>query len=82
MDVIGINVHLRAMKLQPGGSVVVRDYGVNDYAMIRFGRGAKLADRFYVRQDGTRAFYFCLGEICYTIISHFLFATLKVLHCF
>ncbi|VDP22228.1 unnamed protein product [Heligmosomoides polygyrus] len=49
--------------IKPGGSVVVRDYGVNDYAMIRFGRGAKLADRFYVRQDGTRAFYFCLEEL-------------------
>lgn len=39
----------------------MRDYGVNDYAMIRFGRGAKLTDRFYTRQDGTRAFYFKLG---------------------
>ncbi|VDL76470.1 unnamed protein product [Nippostrongylus brasiliensis] len=49
--------------VKTGGSVVVRDYGINDYAMIRFGRGAKLADRFYVRQDGTRAYYFCLEEL-------------------
>ncbi|VDM64061.1 unnamed protein product [Angiostrongylus costaricensis] len=46
-----------------GGSVVVRDYAINDYAMIRFGHGAKLFDRFYVRQDGTRAFYFRLEEL-------------------
>ncbi|ETN86137.1 methyltransferase domain protein [Necator americanus] len=49
--------------VRPGGSIVVRDYGINDYAMIRFGRGAKLADRFYVRQDGTRAFYFRIEEL-------------------
>uniref|UniRef100_A0A0K0D965 tRNA N(3)-methylcytidine methyltransferase n=1 Tax=Angiostrongylus cantonensis TaxID=6313 RepID=A0A0K0D965_ANGCA len=49
--------------VKAGGSVVVRDYAVNDYAMIRFGRGAKLSDRFYVRQDGTRAFYFRLEEL-------------------
>ncbi|KHJ90853.1 methyltransferase domain protein, partial [Oesophagostomum dentatum] len=46
-----------------GGTVIIRDYGINDYAMIRFGRGAKLADRFYVRQDGTRAYYFRIEEI-------------------
>ncbi|UMM25168.1 hypothetical protein L5515_005102 [Caenorhabditis briggsae] len=47
-----------------GGSVVVRDYGINDHAMIRFGREARIADRFYVRQDGTRAYYFDLDELC------------------
>ncbi|KAL6727773.1 hypothetical protein Aduo_009621 [Ancylostoma duodenale] len=49
--------------VKTGGSVIVRDYGVHDYAMIRFGRGAKLGDRFYVRQDGTRAFYFRIEEL-------------------
>ncbi|VDN37987.1 unnamed protein product [Cylicostephanus goldi] len=48
--------------VKDGGTVIVRDYGVNDYAMIRFKRGAKLADRFYVRQDGTRSYYFTLGK--------------------
>ncbi|VDM67964.1 unnamed protein product [Strongylus vulgaris] len=48
---------------ETGGSVIVRDYGVNDYAMIRFKRGAKLADRFYVRQDGTRSYYFRIEEL-------------------
>ncbi|RCN38013.1 methyltransferase domain protein [Ancylostoma caninum] len=49
--------------VKTGGSVIVRDYGIHDYAMIRFGRGAKLGDRFYVRQDGTRAFYFRIEEL-------------------
>ncbi|PAV69819.1 hypothetical protein WR25_26063 [Diploscapter pachys] len=46
-----------------GGSLMIRDYAVNDYAMIRFARDAKLGERFYVRQDGTRAYYFYLEEI-------------------
>jgi methyltransferase-like protein 6 len=40
--------------IKPGGSVFIRDYGANDHAMVRFGRGNKIADRFYARQDGTR----------------------------
>ncbi|KAG8178598.1 hypothetical protein JTE90_019704 [Oedothorax gibbosus] len=44
--------------LQPGGLLLVRDYGLYDQAMLRFGPGHKLSDNFYVRQDGTRAFYF------------------------
>ncbi|KAK0406625.1 hypothetical protein QR680_018697 [Steinernema hermaphroditum] len=47
----------------PGGSVIARDYAIYDHAMLRFGRGAKLEDRFYVRQDGTRAYYFTTDEI-------------------
>ncbi|CAB3403641.1 unnamed protein product [Caenorhabditis bovis] len=46
-----------------GGTVIIRDYGVNDHAMIRFGRESRLGDRFYVRQDGTRAYYFDLDEL-------------------
>ncbi|CAI5444257.1 unnamed protein product [Caenorhabditis angaria] len=45
------------------GSIVVRDYGINDHAMIRFGRESRISDRFYVRQDGTRAYYFDLEEL-------------------
>lgn len=40
--------------LRPSGVLVFRDYGLYDMAQIRFGRGKKLADNFYVRQDGTR----------------------------
>lgn len=44
--------------LRPGGLLLFRDYGLYDQAMLRFGRGHKIAENFYVRQDGTRAYYF------------------------
>ncbi|XP_060079772.1 tRNA N(3)-methylcytidine methyltransferase METTL6-like [Ylistrum balloti] len=44
--------------LRPGGLLLFRDYGLYDYAMLRFQSGHKLSENFYVRQDGTRAFYF------------------------
>nr|CAD2155155.1 unnamed protein product [Meloidogyne enterolobii] len=49
--------------LKPKGSVIVRDYGANDHAMTRFGRNSKIDERFYVRQDGTRAYYFLTEEL-------------------
>lgn len=63
---ISPNNHERAVQnlkkfVRLGGTVIVRDYGFNDHAMLRFGRGSKLGDRFYARQDGTRAFYFDKG---------------------
>lgn len=44
--------------LKPGGLVLFRDYGLFDQAMLRFTPGHKIGSNFYVRQDGTRAFYF------------------------
>ncbi|KAL7640579.1 UNVERIFIED_CONTAM: hypothetical protein RMT77_008854 [Armadillidium vulgare] len=49
--------------LRPGGLLLFRDYGVYDMAMIRFGPGSKLAEKLYVRQDGTRAYYFTVEEL-------------------
>jgi len=55
--------------LQPGGKILFRDYAVNDMAQIRFEKeennkeANKLANNFYVRGDGTRAYYFSLEFI-------------------
>ena len=58
---INLNELLQVMK--PGGSLLFRDYGLYDYAMLRFAPGHKLSENFYVRQDGTRAYYFTTGTV-------------------
>lgn len=48
--------------LKQGGLVLLRDYGIYDHAMLRFSLGHKISENFYVRQDGTRAYYFTKGN--------------------
>lgn len=48
--------------LKPGGMVLFRDYGLHDMAQLRFKSGSKIADKLYVRQDGTRSYYFTTEE--------------------
>ncbi|XP_062517455.1 tRNA N(3)-methylcytidine methyltransferase METTL6-like [Corticium candelabrum] len=54
------NVH---SVLKRDGVVLIRDYGLYDHAMLRFARGHKLQENFYVRQDGTRAYYFSVDKM-------------------
>ena len=46
-----------------GGRVLFRDYGRYDEAQLRYKPGRKLAEHFYVKQDGTRCFYFDVADV-------------------
>lgn len=49
--------------LKPGGFLLFRDYGLYDMAQLRFKAGHKIGDNFYMRQDGTRSYYFSTEEM-------------------
>lgn len=57
------SVRKLAQALRPGGVLLFRDYGRYDEAQLRFGKGHRLAENFYVKTDGTRAYYFTTAEV-------------------
>ncbi|XP_010548485.2 PREDICTED: LOW QUALITY PROTEIN: uncharacterized protein LOC104819893 [Tarenaya hassleriana] len=55
--------------LKPNGCVLFRDYATGDLAQERFtGKDQKISENFYVRGDGTRAFYFS-NEFLTTLVQ-------------
>lgn len=56
--------------LKPGGLLLFRDYGLYDMAQLRFKPGHKIAENLYMRQDGTRSYYFSEQELAELLTSN------------
>ena len=71
-----------ASGLAPGGLLLVRDYAQGDGAQERLRSATRpkqldAAGRFFVRQDGTRAYYFELDELSTLVEGRGNFETLR-----
>lgn len=49
--------------LGSGGILLFRDYGLYDMAQLRFKPGHKISENLYMRQDGTRSYYFSIEQV-------------------
>lgn len=49
--------------LKIGGVILLRDYAVYDKAMLKFKSESRVTNQLYVRQDGTRAYFFHKQEL-------------------
>ncbi|XP_001599343.1 tRNA N(3)-methylcytidine methyltransferase METTL6 [Nasonia vitripennis] len=49
--------------MNKNGVVLFRDYGRYDMAQLRFKAGHKISENLYMRQDGTRSYYFTTEEV-------------------
>lgn len=56
--------------LKSGGLLLFRDYGLYDMAQLRFKPGHKIAENLYMRQDGTRSYYFSEQELAELLTSN------------
>ena len=57
-DKMGIALGKIAQKMRRGGLVFFRDYASGDMAQARFSHYSKLDENLFVRQDGTRSYFF------------------------
>ncbi|KAI9094659.1 S-adenosyl-L-methionine-dependent methyltransferase [Phlyctochytrium arcticum] len=55
--------------LKPGGTLLFRDYGLNDAAQHRFKPTSKMSDRFYTRADGTFSYFFSTERVEEVLLS-------------